>query len=217
MFKILVVDDEAKIREFIRFFLSKEGYAVRDVETGEKALDIIKNDTIDLVLLDLMMPGLNGFETCTLIREKSNVPVIMLTAVEGEADHVEGYAVGVDDYITKPFKVKILIAKINRILGKNTSAYTQYLELKINELSRDVLILDEPVVLTPKEYELLHYLLQNNKIALSRDQILNRVWGADFDGGTRVVDNHIKKLRSKLSVFGDHIKTVVGLGYKLEV
>lgn len=182
MSRILVVDDEDKIREFISFFLKKNGYDPIDVNNGSEAIEHVKSGKIDLVLLDLMMPGINGFETCKALREFSNVPVIMLTAVEGEADHIEGYTVGVDDYITKPFKMGILIAKINRILGKNASGYRQYLELKINESSREVLVKDEEVILTPKEYELLVYLLQNNKMALSRDQILERVWGIDFEG-----------------------------------
>jgi len=217
MKKIMIVDDEQKIREFISFFLKQEGFEVIEANNGIEALQVLSNQEVSLILLDLMMPGMNGFETCTEIRKSSTVPIIMLTAVEGENEHIEGYGAGVDDYITKPFKINILMAKINRILGKTSTGFVQYHQLKINTQSRDVFVLDQQVTLAPKEYELLEYLLENNKIALSRDQILESVWGIDFDGGTRVVDNHIKKLRNKLGDFSQHIKTVIGHGYKIEV
>ncbi|MCH4886545.1 response regulator transcription factor [Acidaminobacter sp. JC074] len=217
MRKILVVDDENKIREFICFFLNKEGYETVEASNGSEALDLMKNENFDLVILDLMMPIMNGFETCLELRKFSSIPVIMLTAVEGENDHIRGYDVGVDDYITKPFKMKILMAKINRILGKSLQGFEQYDSLKINPSSMEVMVLDQMIELAPKEFDLLYYLISNKNIVLTRDQILDRVWGFDFEGGTRVVDNHIKKLRNKLQPFSDKIKTVIGHGYKLEV
>lgn len=214
---ILVVDDEKKMREFISFFLIKEGYSVMETSNGLDAISKMRNETVQLIILDLMMPGMNGFSVCQEIRKFSDVPIIMLTAVEGEQEHLDGYASGVDDYITKPFKIKILLAKINRILGKCENGFLQIAQLKIHRQKREVKVEDTQVTLAPKEYELLDYLIQNRNIALHRNQILEQVWDYDFDGGIRVVDNHIKKLRSKLGVFGNNIKTVMGYGYKLEV
>lgn len=217
MYKVLVVDDERKIREFISFFLKKEGYEVIEASNGLEAINILKEGTVDLVLLDLMMPILNGFEASRDIRNFSNVPIIMLTAVEGEADHIEGYEAGVDDYITKPFKMPILMAKIKRLFSDKKIKNIFVNSLKIDIDSREVSLEDEKIQLAPKEYELLVYMIENKNIALSRDQLLETVWGFDFEGGTRVVDNHIKKLRSKLGVFSASIVTVTGIGYKIEV
>lgn len=217
MHKILLVDDEKKMREFMAFFIKKEGYEVVEAKDGEAAIEIVRNNDISLVLLDLMMPKKNGFETCEEIRSFSSVPIIMITAVEGEKDHIKGYHIGVDDYITKPFKTKILMAKINRILGKSMQGFTQYDTLKINEFSMEVLVEDERVELSPKEYDMLVYMLDNKNIVLSRNQILDYVWGTGYEGGTRVVDNHIKKLRQKLQPFSECIKTLINHGYKLEV
>lgn len=214
---ILIVDDEKKIREFIRFFLEKEGYICLEAEHGIDALNLLKDHDVDTILLDLMMPMMDGLETCRIIRKSSSVPIIMLTAVEGELEHIEGYEAGVDDYITKPFKIKILMAKINRILGKTQTGFIQFHELRIHRERREVYILDAMIVLAPKEYELLDYMLINSNIALSRERILEMVWGFEFEGGTRVVDNHIKKLRGKLGSFSERIKTVIGYGYKIEV
>lgn len=217
MYKVLVVDDERKIREFISFFLKKEGYEVIEASNGLEAINILKERTVDLVLLDLMMPILKGFEASREIRTFSNVPIIMLTAVEGEADHIEGYEAGVDDYITKPFKMPILIAKIKRLFSDKKINNIFINSLKINTDSREVSLEDEKIQLAPKEYDLLVYMIENKNIALSRDQLLEEVWGFDFEGGTRVVDNHIKKLRSKLGTFSASIVTVTGVGYKIEV
>jgi len=217
MYKVLVVDDERKIREFVSFFLKKEGYEVIEASNGLEAINILKEGTVDLVLLDLMMPILNGFEASRDIRAFSNVPIIMLTAVEGEADHIEGYEAGVDDYITKPFKMPILMAKIKRLFSDKKIKNLFINSLKIDIDSREVSLEDEKIQLAPKEYDLLVYMIENKNIALSRDQLLEEVWGFDFEGGTRVVDNHIKKLRSKLGPFSASIVTVTGVGYKIEV
>ena len=214
---ILVVDDEKKIREFITFFLKKEGYHIIEADNGYDGVKHIQEEEVDLVILDLMMPLMDGFEVCEAIRKFSSIPVIMLTAVEGEHEHVKGYEVGVDDYITKPFKINILLAKINRILGKKDQGFEMFHELKINSSSRQVMILNQKIELAPKEFDLLMYLITNRNQVLSRDQILDNVWGFDFEGGTRVVDNHIKKLRSKLNPFSQRIKTVINSGYKVEV
>lgn len=217
MYKVLVVDDERKIREFISFFLKKEGYEVIEASNGLEAINILKEQTVDLVLLDLMMPILNGFEASKEIRTFSNVPIIMLTAVEGEADHIEGYEAGVDDYITKPFKMPILMAKLKRLFSDKRIKNLYINSLKIDTDSREVSLEDEKIQLAPKEYDLLVYMIENKNIVLSRDQLLEAVWGFDFEGGTRVVDNHIKKLRSNLGAFSASIVTVTGIGYKIEV
>jgi len=217
MKKILVVDDEKKMRDFISFFLHKAGYTCLEASNGHQAIQILKDQAIDLVLLDLMMPLMNGFETCQALRNFSDIPVIMLTAVEGEEDHIRGYNMGVDDYITKPFKVNILLAKIKRLFDKEDKENCDYLNLYLDRASHQVLVDGKECDLAPKEYGVLVYMLDNKNVALSRDQILDRVWGLDFEGGTRVVDNHIKKLRSKLGAFACHIKTVTGHGYKIEV
>ncbi|BES64370.1 response regulator transcription factor [Gottschalkiaceae bacterium SANA] len=213
---ILVADDEKKIREFIRFFLEREGYSVIEASNGKEAVACLREKEVSLIILDLLMPEMNGFEACESIRTFSDVPILMLTAVEGEQDHIDGYTAGADDYITKPFKIKILLAKINRILGKNNQGFLQVQELKINFESKQVMVEESQVVLAPKEYELLEYMVANKNIVLSRERILEYVWGYDFEGGTRVVDNHIKKLRGKLDSFSRRIKTVVGSGYKIE-
>lgn len=217
MKNILIVDDEKKMREFMSFFLSREGYQVYEAEDGEMAVKIMKELNINLLIIDLMMPKMDGFQACEAIRKFSSAPIIMLTAVEGEHEHIRGYQVGVDDYITKPIKVNILLAKINRILGKYDDGFTQYNELRINMDSREIYVENQMIDLTPKLYDLLVYMLDNKNIVLSREQILDIVWGIDFEGGTRVVDNHIKKLRNKLKPFSESIKTVIGFGYKLEV
>lgn len=213
---VLLADDEKKIREFIRFFLEREGYQVIEACNGKEAVACLRQEAVSLVILDLLMPEMNGYEACESMRTFSDVPILMLTAVEGEQDHIEGYTAGADDYITKPFKIKILLAKINRILGKNNHGFLQVNELKINFESQIVMVEEVHVLLAPKEYELLEYMIVNKNIVLSRERILESVWGYDFEGGSRVVDNHIKKLRGKLDSFSKRIKTVVGSGYKIE-
>lgn len=218
---ILVVEDESKIREFIRLYLRKEGYKVIEAYNGEVALKKFTEHKIDLIVLDVMMPKLNGFEVCKKIREKSKVPIIILTAIEEEKDHIRGYELGADDYVTKPFKVKILIAKIKRLLERvreeNDKKVFIYEKLKIDIDGREVFVSGRKIKLAPKEFDLLEYLVVNKGIALTRNQIIENVWGYDFEGENRVVDNHIKKLRNKLENYSILIKTVISVGYKFEV
>jgi DNA-binding response OmpR family regulator len=214
--RILVVDDEKKIRDFITFFLKKEGFEVIEAVNGHDALIKFRKSEPDLILLDLMMPVMDGYEVCKEIRKKSDVPIIMLTAVEGEQNHIEGYESGADDYVTKPFRNKILMAKIRRFLKKTNQSLVAVGSITLDVSSRKVMVLEEEVPMSPKEYGLLEYMVNNMNIALSRDQILETVWGLDYEGGSRVVDNHIKKLRSKLGEAGNRIKTVSGFGYKIE-
>ncbi|GAA0177597.1 response regulator transcription factor [Clostridium sediminicola] len=218
---ILVVEDESKMREFISLYIRKEGYKVIEAYNGEVAVEEFKKNKIDLIILDVMMPKLNGFEVCKMIREKSKVPIIILTAIEEEMNHIKGYELGADDYVTKPFKVKILIAKVKRILERISEEINNkvfiYDELKIDLDGREVFVNEKRIKLAPKEFELLKYLLINKGIALSREQILQKVWGYDFEGETRVVDNHIKKLRNKLENYAVYIETVISIGYKFEV
>lgn len=218
---ILVVEDESKMREFISLYLRKEGYKVIEAYNGEVGVEKFKENKIDLIVLDVMMPKLNGFEVCKRIREKSKVPIIILTAIEKEMDQIKGYELGADDYVTKPFKAKILIAKIKRLFerlreetGKKVFIYDK---LKIDLDGREVFINGRKIKLAPKEFELLEYLVINKGIALTRNQILENVWGYDFEGETRVVDNHIKKLRNKLENYAVYIETVISVGYKFEV
>ncbi len=200
---VLVVEDESKMREFICLYLRKEGYQVIEAHNGEIALEKFRENKIDLIILDVMMPKLNGFEVCKRIREKSKVPIIILTAIEKEMDQVKGYELGADDYVTKPFKAKILLAKIKRLFERlkeeNDKNILIYNTFKIDLDGRELYINEEKIKLAPKEFELLEYLVINKGIALTRNQILDHVWGYDFDGETRVIDNHIKKLRSKLA------------------
>ncbi|PAB58804.1 response regulator transcription factor [Anaeromicrobium sediminis] len=218
---ILVVEDESRMREFVSLYLRNEGYKVVEAHTGETAMKKFEIEKIDLIILDIMMPKLDGFEVCKRIREKSKVPIIILTAIEKEMEQIKGYELGADDYVTKPFKIKVLIAKIKRLLQRLNEETAKkvivYGELRINLHGREVWINERQVKLAPKEFELLEYLIVNRGMALSRSKILEQVWGYDFEGGTRVVDNHIRKLRSKLENYAKTIKTVISVGYKFEV
>ncbi|WFD11767.1 response regulator transcription factor [Tepidibacter hydrothermalis] len=218
---VLVVEDESKMREFISLYLRKEGYRVIEAYNGEVAVEKFKENKIDLIVLDVMMPKLNGFEVCKIIREKSTVPIIILTAIEKEMDQIKGYELGADDYVTKPFKAKILIAKIKRLFERlreeNDKKVYIYNKFKIDLDGREVFINGRKIRLAPKEFELLEFLVINKGIALTRNKILENVWGYDFEGETRVVDNHIKKLRNKLENYSIFIETVISVGYKFEV
>lgn len=221
MKNILVVEDENRMREFIGLFLRRDGYNVIEAENGMVALEKFEAGDIDLVVLDIMMPIIDGFQVCSEIRKKSQVPIIILTAIEEENQQVKGYEIGADDYVTKPFKINILMAKIKRIVGKidmeNENNKEVFEGLTIDFEGRSVELDGESLKLAPKEYELLEYLVRNKNIALSREKILDNVWGYDFLGETRVVDNHIKKLRSKLGIYSKYIATVMSVGYKFEV
>lgn len=220
--KILVVDDEARMRKLVKDFLVAKDYSVVEASNGEDALDIMYSDNkIDLVILDVMMPKLDGWETCREIRKFSKVPIIMLTAKSDESDELLGFDLGVDEYITKPFSPKILVARIDALLKRankiDTADVIKEGELEINKTSHTVTVKGEPVDLSFKEFELLEYFMENKGIALSREKILNSVWNYDYFGDARTIDTHVKKIRSKLGECGDYIKTIWGMGYKFEV
>ena len=220
--KILVVDDESRMRKLVRDFLVKKGYDVVEAGDGEEALDIFYADKeISLIILDVMMPKMNGFEVCREIREHSKVPIIMLTAKGGENDELNGFELGVDEYISKPFSPKILVARVEAILRRtNQTDEAQTLTagaITIDQSAHIVTIDGKPVELSYKEFELLTYFIENAGIALSREKILNSVWNYDYFGDARTIDTHVKKLRSKMGSQGDYIKTIWGMGYKFEV
>lgn len=218
---ILVVEDEIRIRFLMRDYLLKEDYTILEAENGQAALDIFKEQNIDLIILDIMMPIMDGYTTLKKIREVSTVPVIMLTAKGEEIDKLQGYEFGADDYMTKPFSPKVLIAKAKALLKRTKSevdtSIQDYNGLIVNKLSREVKLSDEALNLSPKEYELLVYLIENNGIALTRDTILDNVWGLDYFGDIRTVDTNVKRLREKLRCKASYIITVRGSGYKFEV
>ncbi|MCY6355139.1 response regulator transcription factor [Clostridium sp. ZS2-4] len=220
---ILIVEDEKRMRKLLKDYFIKSGYKIYEAENGINALEVFKNNRVDLVILDIMMPYMDGWTVCKNIRKNSDVPIIILTARSDEDDKLLGYELGADDYVTKPFSPKVLIAKgkamLKRTSSKNNTEYSimNYYGLEINELSHEVKIDGEDAVLSPKEYDLLLFLAKNEGIALSRDTILDKVWGYDYYGGLRTVDTHIKRLREKLKSKAELIKTVRGSGYKFEV
>ncbi len=221
--KILVVDDESRMRKLVRDFLVKKGYEVLEAGDGEEALDLFYSDTkIALIILDVMMPKMNGWEVCKEIRQTSKVPIIMLTAKCDESDELIGFELGVDEYVTKPFSPKILVARVEAIL-RRTNAIGQEAVTKesggiiLDKTAHQVSVDGVEIELSFKEFELLDYFMENKGIALSREKILNGVWGYDYFGDARTVDTHVKKLRSKLGDKGNYIKTVWGMGYKYSV
>lgn len=221
--KILVVDDESRMRKLIRDFLVKSGYEVLEAEDGEEAVDIfftVKN--IALIILDVMMPKMDGWQACREIRKQSGVPIIMLTAKSGEADELKGFELGVDEYISKPFSPKILVARVEAVLRRSNGTTPEEVirvgDIAIDKAAHQVTIDDHVVELSYKEFELLTYFAENQGLALSREKILNNVWNYDYFGDARTIDTHVKKLRSKLGEKGGkYIKTIWGMGYKLEV
>ena len=215
---ILVVDDEKLIRNVIKDYLEHENINIYEAENGKEALDIFKNNTIDLIILDIMMPIMDGFETLKELRKISVTPVIMLTAMKEEIDKLHSFDMGVDDYVTKPFSPRELVARVKAVLKRNGSIKElyKYEDLTIDYKGRKVTINDSEIELTPKEYEILTYFIDNKGIALSREQLLNVIWGYDFFGDDRTVDTHIKMLRRSLGKYRDLIKTVRGMGYKYE-
>ena len=220
--KILVVDDEARMRKLVKDFLSKSGYEVLEAEDGSQALDIFfEQNDIALIILDVMMPKMDGWQTCREIRQYSKVPIIMLTAKSDERDELQGFQLGVDEYISKPFSPKILVARVEAILRRtNQMAEDEKLEaggIVLDKTAHSVTIDGQPIDLSYKEFELLAYFLENKGIALSREKILNNVWNYDYFGDARTIDSHVKKLRSKMGEKGDLIKTIWGMGYKLSV
>ncbi len=219
--KILVVDDEARMRKLVSDFLAREGFEVLEAGDGEKAMDLFYgNKDIALILLDVMMPKMDGWQVLREIRESSQVPVIMLTARADERDELRGFELGVDEYVTKPFSPRTLVARVNAILrrtgGKEENDRIELSGIVLDKSAHQVTIDGQPVELSFKEFELLEYFMENNKIALSREKILNHVWNYDYFGDARTIDTHVKKLRSKLGAKGELIKTIWGMGYKLE-
>lgn len=219
--KILVVDDESRMRKLVRDFLEKADYQVIEAENGERAVDIFFDEKeIALILLDVMMPKMDGWQVCREIRQYSKVPIIMLTARADERDELMGFNLGVDEYISKPFSPKILVARVNAVLrraGKADAA--DVLEvggIKVDKTAHQVFIDGEPIELSFKEFELLQYFVENVGIALSREKILNAVWNYDYYGDARTIDTHVKKLRSKMGSKGEYIRTIWGMGYKFD-
>ena len=219
---ILIVDDEQRMRQLIKDFLVAKGYSILEAEDGEKALEIFEENKnkITLILLDVMMPKLDGWSVLRQIRQESKIPIIMLTARGEEQDELFGFELGVDEYISKPFSPKILVARVEAILkrtNKNTTEIKDYAGIEIDKEGRTVKVDGKPIELSLREYELLIYLIENENIALSRDKILNNVWNYDYFGDARTVDTHVKKLRSKIGAKGEYIRTIWGMGYKFEV
>lgn len=216
--KILVVDDERLIRNVIREYLENEKYEVFEAENGFDALRVLETNKVDLIILDIMMPRMDGFETLKEIRKTKDTPVIMLSAMKEEEDKLSSFNLGVDDYITKPFSPKELVARVKAHLKRTNgkeNAYT-YKDLKVDYLGRKVTVENKEVNLTPKEYELLTYFIKNKNVALSREQLLNSVWDYDYYGDDRTVDTHVKMLRKSLGKYRDLIRTVREVGYKYE-
>ena len=219
MSRILLAEDDRVIRDITVMYLTKNGLQVDVTDNGNSACQLIEMNRYDCIVLDIMMPGKDGREVCRLIRNKYDVPVIFLTALGEEHDIVEGYEVGADEYITKPFSAKVLLLKINALINRYRGLLVKNGMIVIDDLviepaKRRVTISGTDVALPPKEYDLLMYLLDNKDIVLSRDQILDHVWGADYEGYDRAVDTHIKKLRAALGTMGSHIETVIKAGYK---
>ena len=220
--KILVVDDESRMRKLVKDFLEREGHTIIEAVDGMEAMDIFyENKDISLIILDVMMPRMDGWQVCREVRALSQVPIIMLTARGEERDELQGFELGVDEYISKPFSPKILVARVNAILKRGGSAVSEDLidagGIVIDKAAHLVKIDDVPIELSVKEFELLTYFVENQKMALSREKILNNVWDYDYFGDARTIDTHVKKLRSKLGEKGNYIKTIWGMGYKFEV
>lgn len=219
--KVLVVDDESRMRKLVRDFLSRNDYHVIEAENGEQAVDMfLEQKDIALIILDVMMPKMDGWQTCREIRKLSKIPIIMLTAKSDEKDELLGFELGVDEYISKPFSPKILVARVEAILRRSIKVEDSIIDvggIVVNQAAHEVKIDDTSIDLSVKEFELLSYFITNRGVALSREKILNNVWNYDYFGDARTIDTHVKKLRSKMGDKGDYIKTIWGMGYKFEV
>ena len=218
---ILIVDDESRMRKLLSDFLTKTGYVVLEAENGRQALDIFcREKDISLMILDVMMPEMDGWEVCREVRKTSSLPIIMLTARAEEKDELLGFKLGVDEYISKPFSPKILVARVEAILRRTSDVTGEELiecgAIRVDQTAHIVYVDDDTVELSVKEFELLVYFMENKGIALSREKILNSVWNYDYFGDARTIDTHVKKLRSKLGARGNYIHTIWGLGYKFE-
>lgn len=220
MANILIVEDEKNMQEIIVEYMHRGGHTCYAADDGVDALMILKNNPMDLMILDIMMPHLDGFSVCKMAREMSNLPIIMLTAKSSEDDKLKGYDLGADDYMTKPFSPKVLLAKANALLRRSSVAPADTIsvgKISIIPASHKVFLDGKEITLTHKEYELLHFFMANPGQIFSREQLLNRIWGYDFEGTTRTVDTHIKTLRQKLGDESKHIVTLIRSGYKFEV
>lgn len=219
--KVLMVDDEARMRKLVKDFLTIKGFHVVEAEDGEQAVDIFfQQKDISLIILDVMMPRMDGWEVCKTIRQYSQVPIIMLTARGEERDELQGFNLGVDEYISKPFSPKILVARVEAILRRSNVSATDAAEvggIRVDKAAHEVTIDGEAIDLSYKEFELLTYFMENQGLALSREKILNNVWNYDYFGDARTIDTHVKKLRNKMGEKGNYIKTIWGMGYKFEV
>ena len=221
LLKVLVVDDEARMRKLVKDFLSVKGFLVVEAADGEQALEMFfAQKDIALVILDVMMPKMDGWEVCKTIRQYSQVPVMMLTARGEERDELQGFKLGVDEYVSKPFSPKILVARVEALLRRSQGTPADTSEaggIRIDKAAHQVTIDGQVIDLSYKEFELLNYFMENQGLALSREKILNHVWNYDYFGDARTIDTHVKKLRSKMGEKGDYIKTIWGMGYKFEV
>ncbi len=219
MAKILIVDDELKIREVVKEYAKLSGYEVYEAGDGYEAIELVKENDFNCILLDIMMPKLDGFSTCKKIKEIKNTPVIMLSARNEEHDKLFSFDLGIDDYVTKPFSPKELMARIKVVIDRSSKTVEELISidtLLIDVKARSIFIDDEKINVTPKEYELLYYLVTNKNIALSREKLLNDIWKYDYSGDDRTVDTHIKMLRHNLKQYRDKIITMRGVGYKFE-
>lgn len=220
MANILIVEDEKKMQEIITEYMQRGGHRCFTADDGIDALMVLKSNPMDLMILDIMMPNLDGFSVCKVAREMSNLPIIMLTAKESEDDKLKGYDLGADDYMTKPFSPKVLLAKANALLRRSSFLPADTInagKISLVPASHKVFVNGKEIVLTHKEYELLYFFMVNPEQIFSREQLLNRIWGYDFEGTTRTVDTHIKTLRQKLGDEGKNIVTLIRSGYKFEV
>lgn len=223
MYKILVVDDEMNIRRVVREYAEFEGYSVEEADNGMTAVDMAKSGDYDLIIMDVMMPRLDGYSACKEIKKYKNIPVIMLSARGEEYDKLFGFEIGVDDYVVKPFSPKELMARVKAVIKRNSAVVSapandrcRFEGLEIDMAGREVYVNSKKVPMTPKEYDLLFYLVKNKNLALSRDKLLEEVWGYDFFGDDRTVDTHIKMLRNSLGEYRKFIVTLRGMGYKFE-
>lgn len=220
MANILIVEDEKNMQDIIAEYMRRGGHTCFVADDGVDALMLLKNNPMDLMILDIMMPHLDGFSVCKMARKMSNLPIVMLTAKSGEDNKLKGYDLGADDYMTKPFSPKVLLAKVNALLRRSSAIPADTVnagKISVIPASHKVFVDGQEIALTHKEYELLHFFMVNPEQIFSREQLLNRIWGYDFEGTTRTVDTHIKTLRQKLGDEGKHIVTLIRSGYKFEV
>lgn len=223
MKKVLLVEDEARMRMIVKDYLENDGFEVIEAKDGMEAINKFREEEVDIILLDLMIPYLDGFAVCKEIRETSDIPIIIITAKEEDEDKIKGFNLGADEYVTKPFSPKVLVARVNSLLKRVEGSIGVKKEIirigiiEINKLSYEVKVNDEIIVLSPKEYELLTFLVRNKNKVMTREVILDNIWGYDYYGDLRTVDTHIKKLRNKLGDGSNYIKTIIRAGYMFEV